>query len=116
MPFFLYAGAPDADHVDDYQPAGPVNAQTGVERDDLAGRVPVHDLVPVPLGHSERLRHGRVGGVEQRFDLARVPALDHVEASGGAPAGGDGRNTGVGRRWHGDRSPFPEPWSEAPFG
>jgi len=76
MPFFLYAGAPDADHVDDYQLAGPVNAQAGVERDHPAGRVPVHDLVPVLLGHAERLRHGRVRGVEQRLiSLGSRPSI-----------------------------------------
>jgi len=30
--------------------------------------------------------------------------VDHDEVSGGAPVGSDGRNTGFGRQWHGDRS------------
>jgi hypothetical protein len=34
--------------------------------------VTLDDLIPVPLGHVERLDDGEVRCVEQRFDLTRV--------------------------------------------
>jgi hypothetical protein len=65
--------------VDDHQPFGTFETQTGVQRDDLVRRVHVDHLVAVSFRHLERLHHGGMGTVEKPADLLGCAASEEVE-------------------------------------
>src|SRR5215470_8491509 len=60
--------------------ACPCDAESCVFHDEVRGWMLVNDLVSITLRNLEGRDHNAMGGVQQRLDLVRVAALNHVKA------------------------------------